>query len=74
MAELVVEVQKLPEAIISRITTDKVSLYEKNGIITLTPAFNKKPQFDHLIGIFSDGRISIDDFLKVKQNEKQLEL
>ena len=74
MAELVLEVQKLQETIFSRITTEKVSVYEKNGTITLTPIFNEKPQFDHLIGIFSDGRISIDDFLKVKQNEKQLEL
>ena len=74
MAELILEVQKLPETIFSRITTEKVSVYEKNGTITLTPIFNEKPKFDHLIGIFSDGKISIDDFLNEKLNEKQLEL
>ena len=74
MEEMVLEVQKLPETIFSRITTEKVSVFEKNGTITLTPIFNEKPKFDHLIGIFSDGKISIDNFLKEKQNDKQLEL
>jgi len=40
---------------------------------TLTPFSEEKPRFDHLIGMFSDGRISIDDFLAEKQRERELE-
>jgi len=35
--------------------------------------YEEKPRFDHLIGMFSDGKISIDDFLEEKQQEKELE-
>ncbi|MDR2592048.1 MAG: hypothetical protein LBC59_04505 [Chitinispirillales bacterium] len=34
----------------------------------------EKPCFDHLLGMFSDGKISIDDFLEEKQREKELEI
>ena len=74
MAEMVLNVQELPETIFSRITTEKVSVFEKNGIITLTPIFKEKLQFNHLIGMFSDGKISVDGFLKEKQQEKELEI
>jgi len=33
----------------------------------------EEPSFDHLIGMFSDGKISIDDFLAEKQKDKELE-
>lgn len=52
----------------------KVKFFEENGTITLTPFFEEKPRFDHLIRMFSDGKISIDDFLEEKQQEKELEL
>ena len=74
MTEMVLNVQELPETIFSRITTEKVSVFEKNGTITLTPIFKEKPQFNHLIGMFSDGKISVDGFLKEKQGEKELEI
>jgi hypothetical protein len=74
MTEMVLDIQTLPEALFSRISTRKVRFYEENGTITLTPFSEVKPRFDHLIGIFSDGKISIDDFLEEKQREKELEL
>jgi hypothetical protein len=74
MVESVLEVRKLPETVFSRITTEKVRVFEENGTITLTPIYEKKPHFDHLIGMFSDGKISVDDFLKEKQYEKELEI
>jgi virulence-associated protein VagC len=73
MMEMVLDIQTLPEEIFSRIPTKKVKVYEENGTITLTPFSEEKLRFDHLIGIFSDGRISIDDFLEEKQREKELE-
>jgi hypothetical protein len=63
MTETVLDVQMLPENIFSKITTQKVKVCEENGVITLTPFSEEKPRFDHLIGMFSDGKISIDDFL-----------
>jgi hypothetical protein len=74
MTEMVLDVQTLPENIFSRISTKKVKVYEENGTITLTPFSEEKPCFEHLIGIFSDGKISIDDFLAEKQQEKELEI
>ena len=74
MAGLVLDVQKLPETIFSKIPTEKVSVFEENGTITLTPFFEEKPNFNRLIGMFSDGKISVDDFLIDKQKEKELEI
>jgi hypothetical protein len=74
MTEMVLDIQALPETIFSRISTRKVKFYEDNGTITLTPFPEEGPCFDHLIGMFSDGKISIDDFLEEKQQEKKLEI
>ncbi|GHU39456.1 hypothetical protein FACS1894190_04190 [Spirochaetia bacterium] len=74
MTEMVLDIQTLPETVFSRISTRKVKFFEENGTIKLTPFFEEKPRFDHLIGMFSDGKISIDDFLEEKQQEKELEL
>ena len=74
MTEMVLDIQTLPETVFSKISTRKVKFFEENGTITLTPFFEEKPRFDHLIGMFSDGKISIDDFLEEKQQEKELEL
>ena len=63
MTETVFDIQTLPEVILSKITTKKVKVYEENGTITLTPFSDEKPRFDYLVGMFSDGKISIDDFL-----------
>jgi virulence-associated protein VagC len=74
MMEMVLDIQTLPEEIFSRIPTKKVKVYEENGTITLTPFSEEKLRFDHLIRIFSDGKISIHDFLEEKQREKELEI
>jgi len=73
MTEMVLDIQALPETILSKISSRKVRFYEENGTITLKPFNEEKPRFDHLIGQFSDGKISIDDFLEEKQQEKELE-
>jgi len=74
MTEMVLDTQILPEKIFSKISTKKVKVYEENGTITLTPFSEENPRFDHLIGMFSDGKISIDDFLAEKQKDKELEI
>jgi virulence-associated protein VagC len=73
MADMILDVQTLPETIFSRITTKKVKIHEENGSIILTPFIVKKQNFDVLFGMFSDGKISTEEYMKEKQIEKELE-
>jgi len=73
MSDMVLDVQTLPEMIFSRISTEKVNFHEENGSIVLTPVIEKKQNFDVLFGMFSDGRISTEEYMKEKQIEKELE-
>jgi hypothetical protein len=70
---MVLDVQALPEIIFSRISTEKVYFHEENGSITLTPIFEKKQNFDVLFGMFSDGKLSSEEFIKEKAHEKEME-
>jgi hypothetical protein len=74
MTEMILDIQALPEIVFSKISTKKVKFFEENGTITLTPFSEERPRFDHLIGMFSEGKIFIDDFLEEKQQEKKLEI
>jgi len=73
MSDMVLDVQTLPEMIFSRISTGKVNFHEENGSIILTPVIEKKRNFDVLFGMFSDGKISSEEYMKEKQLEKELE-
>jgi len=73
MSDMVLDVQTLPEMIFSKISTEKVKFHEENGSIVLTPFIEKKQNFDVLFGMFSDGRISTEEYMKEKQTEKELE-
>ncbi|GHU76150.1 hypothetical protein FACS189461_3380 [Spirochaetia bacterium] len=73
MSDMVLDVQTLPDMIFSRISTKKVRIHEENGSILLTPVAEKKQGFDVLFGMFSDGRISTEEYMKEKQFEKELE-
>jgi virulence-associated protein VagC len=73
MSDVVLDVQVLPEMIFSKISSKKVRIHEENGSIVLTPIVEKKQNFDVLFGMFSDGRISTEDYMKEKQIEKELE-
>jgi virulence-associated protein VagC len=73
MSEIVLDIQTLPEMIFSRISTEKVKFHEENGSIIITPFIEKKQDFDVLFDMFSDGRISTEEYMKEKQIEKELE-
>jgi len=73
MSDMVLDVQILPEMIFSRISSKKVNFHEENGSIVLTPVIEKKRDFDVLFGMFSDGKISTEEYMKEKQHEKELE-
>jgi len=70
---MVLDVQSLPELVFSKIFTKKVKFREENGTIVLTPVTEKWQNFDALFGMFSDGRLSTEDYIKEKQAEKKLE-
>jgi len=74
MSDMVLDVHILPEMIFSRITAEKVNFHEENGSIVLTPIIEKKNNFDVLFGMFSDGKISAEEYMKEKQIEKEKEL
>jgi len=73
MTDMIVDVQILPETVLSRISSKKVIFHEENGSIILTPVAEKKQDFDVLFGMFSDGKISTEEYIKEKQFEKELE-
>jgi virulence-associated protein VagC len=73
MSDMVLDIQTLPEMIFSKISAEKVRIHEENGSLILTPIIEKKQNFDVLFGMFSDGRISTEEYMKEKQIEKELE-
>ena len=73
MSDMILDVQTLPEKVFSRIPTEKVKIHEENGSIILTPVFEKKQNFDILFGMFSDGKISTEEYIREKIIEKELE-
>jgi len=73
MVEMTLDIKALPEALLARINTPKIKLQEENGCFILTPISESEKSFDGLVGMFSDGKLSIDNFLAQKQIEKALE-
>jgi len=73
MSDMVLDINMVPEAIFSHIKTEKVKFHEENGSYVLTPIKAEEKTFDHLIGMFSDGKLSIDGYLKEKRLEKEHE-
>jgi len=73
MSDMILDINMVSEVIFSRIKTKKVKLHEENGVLILTPVVEKEKSFDRLAGMFSDGKLSIDNYLKEKQLEKELE-
>ena len=78
MTEMILDLQSVSEVILSKISSQKVKLSEDNGSITLTPWSEEKTQseekhcFEHWIGRFA-GKMSVDDFLAIKREDRKLE-
>ena len=72
METLVVDKKILPEPIFSYIQTEKIRILAENGNVVLSPVKNK-PNADELFGMFSDGKLSSQDFIKQKTAEKEME-
>jgi len=73
MTDVIIDINMVPKTIFSRTKTKKVKIHEENGSFVLTPIMEKNEKsFDRLIGMFPDGKLSIDNYLKEKQLEKEL--
>jgi hypothetical protein len=70
---MIMDVSMLPETLFARIKTERVKLHEENGTFIVTPIVEERKSFDRLIGMFSDGKLSIDNHLKQKELDKDLE-
>ena len=72
METLVIDRKILPEPIFSYFHVEKVKIFEENGNIVLSP-FKNKLDVDELFGMFSDGKLSSDEFIRLKTIEKEME-
>ena len=74
MTDVIIDINMVPKTIFVRTKTKKVKIHEENGSFILTPIMEKNEiSFDRLIGMFPDGKLSIDNYLKEKRLEKELE-
>ena len=73
MESMIIDREILPKAIISYIHSEKIRLVEENGTITLSPIFDKYAILEKSFGMFSDGKLSSERFIKAKEMEKELE-
>ena len=72
MLEAVIDRQMLPEPIFSYINSEKIRIFEENGNIILSP-YEKRPNINELFGMFNDGKLSSEDFIKQKSIEMEIE-
>jgi len=72
MTEMVLNTNTLPEPLLRLIRTEKVKVDEDDGVIRLTPIVEAAGGCP-LRGMFSDGKISVDKFIELKQADKDLE-
>ncbi|MDR1220334.1 MAG: hypothetical protein LBK73_12105, partial [Treponema sp.] len=71
---IIIDREILPEPIISYIHSKKIKLVEENGNIILSPINNEKYLIlEKSFGMFSDGKLSSEGFMKEKKIEKELE-
>jgi hypothetical protein len=72
MEALVIDREVLPETIFSYIHSPKIRIFRENGNIMLSPVKNK-PNISELRGMFRDGKLSSEAFIKQKATEKEME-
>jgi len=72
MTEMILETRTLPEPIMRLLHTKRVKVSEKFGDILITPIREENVDCPFL-GMFSDGKISVEKFMARKREEKELE-
>jgi len=72
MTEMVLNARTLPEPLFRMIRTEKVKVIENNGIISLTPVVETTRRCP-LRGLASDSTLTVDNFLTMSREDKELE-
>ena len=72
MNEMILYTKTLPEPLFRLISTEKVKIREVDGEIRLTPV-TESANACPLLGMYSDGKLTVDTFLKWKYEDKELE-
>jgi hypothetical protein len=72
MESMISDREILPEPLFSYIRSEKIKVFEENGNIILSP-IKRKPNVNDLFGMFNDGKLSSEDFIKQKAIEKEME-
>ena len=80
MAEMVLHARTLPEPLFRLINTEKVKVREHQGVIQLHPVDEpSKVNIDErrailpILGMYSDGKLTVDGYLERKRADKELE-
>ena len=73
MTEMVLDTRTLPEPIMRMIHTKKVKIRKQQEDFVITPIREDAVECP-LLGMFADGKISVDKFIARKQAEKELEI
>jgi hypothetical protein len=73
MESMVIDRQILPEPIFSYIHSEKIRIFEENGNIILSPIIEKYSIVEQAFGMFSDGKLSSEEFMREKEIERELE-
>ena len=72
MVEMVLNARTLPEQLFRLIRTEKVKVREVDGEIRLTPV-DETTDSCPLLGMYSDGKLTINKFLEWKHEDKEFE-
>jgi hypothetical protein len=75
MSELVLNASTLPMPLFRLIPTEKVRIREDSGEIRLIPVNDVEPQKQYcpFIGLYNDGKLTVDGYLARKRMDKELE-
>jgi len=71
MTEMVLSAKILPEPLYRMIRTEKVKVSEANGIISLTPILEVQNGCP-LRGLAADSSLTVDTFLAMTHDEKEM--
>lgn len=71
MTEMILNARTLPEALFHLIRTEKVKVNETNGVINLIPILESNNDCP-LRGLAADSSLTVDKFLAMTHDEKEM--
>jgi hypothetical protein len=73
MTEILLDTNTLPEPLLKLVHSEKVRIRESDGVITMLPVEEGIDYIKNLRGCCSDGRLTVDKFLAMTHEDKELE-